>query len=179
LLSSCNLDAATAALEHRFAGIGESVQFYQHATAPATNGRAGKIARMAKPPQVSPEEVEFIAVRAQGAGGQNVNKVANAVHLRFVIASSSLPAPVRERLLAMQDQRISKDGVVVIKAQEFRSLEKNRAQGLRRLQELVDRAAHVPRKRRPTRPTASAVARRLEGKAHRSSTKAGRGKVAD
>jgi len=99
------------------------------------------------------EEVQITAIRAQGAGGQNVNKVANAVHLRFDITASSLPAEVRERLLKLEDRRISKDGGVIIKAQEFRSLEKNRAEAMRRLQGLIDRVA-VWRKSagRPSRP---------------------------
>jgi ribosome-associated protein len=128
---------------------------------------------------VPPEEVEIIAIRAQGAGGQNVNKVSNAVHLRFDIAASSLPEPVRERLMKLGDQRISKEGVVVIKAQQFRSLEKNRAEALRRLDELVALASAVPKKRRPTRPSRASIARRLETKARRSSIKSGRGKIAD
>ena len=128
--------------------------------------------------RVPPEEVQITATRAQGAGGQNVNKVANAVHLRFDVAASSLPEPVRERLLKLGDQRISKDGVIIIKAQEFRSLEKNRAQALRRLHQLIASAAAVPKKRRPTRPTRSSVAKRLESKARRGTIKSGRGKVA-
>jgi len=128
-------------------------------------------------PVIPIEEVQITAIRAQGAGGQNVNKVSNAVHLRFDVNASSLAEPVRERLLKLGDQRISKEGVVNIKAQEFRSLEKNRAEALRRLEELVASVAVLPKRRRPTRPTRTAVARRLEGKALRGTIKAGRGKV--
>lgn len=126
-----------------------------------------------------PEEVEFSAIRAQGAGGQNVNKVSNAVHLRFDIHASSLPPALRERLLQLGDQRISKEGVVIIKAQSSRSLEQNRAEALERLHQLLSRAAFVPRDRRPTRPTRSSVRKRLEGKAQRSALKAGRGPLRD
>ena len=134
---------------------------------------------MPSPYLIPPEEVEITAIRAQGAGGQNINKVSNAVHLRFDIAASSLPEAIRERLLELGDQRISKEGIVVIKAQAFRSLEKNRAEAMRRLQELVDSVAVLPKTRRPTRPTRSSVAKRLEGKARRATVKAGRGKIGE
>ncbi len=128
---------------------------------------------------IPPEEVEISAIRAQGTGGQNVNKVSNAVHLRFDIAASSLPEAIRDRLLKLGDQRISKEGVVIIKAQEFRSLEKNRAAALRRLEELIAGVAVLPKPRRPTKPSRSSVAKRLDGKTRRASIKAGRGKVSE
>jgi ribosome-associated protein len=127
--------------------------------------------------RIAPEEVEFSAIRAQGAGGQNVNKVSSAVHLRFDIRASSLPDAVKARLLALSDQRITGDGVVVIKAQTSRSRDQNRQDGLQRLQQLVDSVAVPPRVRRATRPTRASEQRRLEGKALRARTKAARGKV--
>ncbi len=116
------------------------------------------------------EEMEFSAIRAQGAGGQNVNKVSNAVHLRFCIPDSSLPEAIKLRLLALSDQRITEGGVVVIKAQTSRSLEQNRAEAIARLQALVDSVATLPKARKPTRPTRSSQRKRVD-------TKVGRGEV--
>jgi ribosome-associated protein len=127
--------------------------------------------------KLNPDEVEFSAIRAQGPGGQNVNKVSCAVHARFDVAASSLPAAVKERLLAMRDSRITEDGVVVLKAQQSRSLEANKEDALRRLQELVDRAAVAPVVRRPTKPTRGSQRRRLEAKTRSGQIKALRGKV--
>ena len=129
------------------------------------------------PTPIPPSEVEVTAMRAQGAGGQNVNKVSSAIHLRFDIARSSLPEDHKARLLALRDQRITRDGVLVIKAQTHRSQDMNRAEAFGRLQELVDSVAQPPRVRRPTRPTAASRARRVDSKKLRSATKLLRAKV--
>jgi ribosome-associated protein len=141
---------------------------------PALHGLSGPSSLAGHPCE---DEIEFSAIRAQGAGGQNVNKVSNAVHLRYDIAASSLPEAVKARLLAWPDQRISSDGTVVIKSQDHRSLERNRADAMARLRELIEAAAHVPKARRPTKPTKGSQRRRVEGKVQRGQVKSLRGKV--
>lgn len=123
------------------------------------------------------EEITITAVRAQGAGGQNVNKVSSAAHLRFDIRASSLPEAIKERLLNTEDRRITQEGLVIIKAQKHRTLDQNRKEAIERLQKLVDRVAIPPKMRRPTKPTRGSVERRLESKARRSAVKSSRNRV--
>ena len=132
---------------------------------------------MRKDCQVKVDEVDFTAIRAQGAGGQNVNKVSSAAHLRFDVHASSLPEDVKARLLALADQRINGEGVIVIKAQESRSLPMNRADALVRLQAMVDSVARPPTVRRATKPTRASKLRRLDSKTRTAQTKASRAKV--
>jgi ribosome-associated protein len=122
-------------------------------------------------------EVEITAIRSQGAGGQNVNKVSSAIHLRFDINASSMPPFFKERLLALSDQRITKEGVIIIKAQSYRTQEMNREDAVKRLQELINGAVTVQKRRRPTKPTKGSQARRMDSKTKRGQHKALRGKV--
>lgn len=128
---------------------------------------------------ISEREIEISAIRSQGAGGQNVNKVASAIHLRFDIGASSLPESYKERLLKLNDQRITQQGVVIIKAQEYRSQEHNRESALRRLQDLIKSAVVIPKKRKPSKPTRSSQRKRLDSKSKRGQIKVSRGKVTD
>ncbi len=123
------------------------------------------------------EEIDLSAIRAQGSGGQNVNKVSSAIHLRFDIKASSLPDEYKQRLLQLRDQRINKEGVIVIKARQYRTQEKNRQAALERLQEMIKNVAVVPKARKPTRPTRNSQKRRMDNKTQRGRTKALRGRV--
>jgi ribosome-associated protein len=137
------------------------------------------VIRLTRDLTIDDEEVEWQAIRAQGAGGQNVNKVSTALQLRFDIRGSSLPEPVRQRLLQLRDRRISNEGVLTIKAQRFRSQEKNRADAIARLAELVAAVAQPVRRRRPTQPTRASQQRRMDSKSHRGRLKKLRGTVDD
>lgn len=128
---------------------------------------------------ISADELDISAIRSQGAGGQNVNKVSSAIHLRFDVRASALPEFYKQRLLALHDSRITKDGIIVIKAQQFRTQEKNRADALQRLQTLIRSATQVQKARRPTKPSRNARKKRTDSKTQRGRTKSLRGKVHD
>lgn len=134
---------------------------------------------MNRVPVIAAHEVEFTAIRAQGAGGQNVNKVSSAVHLRFDIRASSLPEQIKERLLGLRDQRVTQDGVIVIKVQTHRSQEKNKEEAMQRLQDMVASVSVLPRTRHATKPSRSSQRKRLETKNMRGQIKALRGKIPD